>query len=434
MVRIVEELHIVTRAQLVVDERYNQRERYQDSELTELAASLNDKGQLVPMYGTRLPDDRRLGVRDGFCRMACVDRGLAPDFAKIDQYKIIVLTDHLGNPLPEREIRRYCATVNRKRRNWSELEEARFYQAEIEDALTERLWEINREREQKKQPKLDSLPPSEEKRVRGLTVSALAVEEGVTEMTVYGRLQLLQLPPTVRACVRRRVLRINAAMQFKGMNDDEVRRALNSAVRDEENKIFDFDALLRGQGNYLVPLDAAAASAQPGATHAAVPAAPSAPSTPRQGPPARSVPMSPTMQKAVRNAPETTPALVAPPTRNGGTRVPSSPAVSITPPQSPPITPPTQSPPTPPPTQAVTEPNLRIRTSAVDRAIRKTVPEAAKRKKHRKLAVDRPRSRRELAEAIAHYEERKRAKRRPEQAAYALKVLRWVLRELESLP
>jgi len=236
---------------LEVNKAHNQRQHY--GNLKELAVSLDEHGQIIAMIGIPL-DDGRVSIRDGFSRMECVEKGLAPKFAAQDEYKVTVLTDNRGNPLPEREVHRYVAAINRKRRNWSALEEGHYFANEVEYAVEERLEEINNTREADGQAPLDILPAEERSRVYKATLAELASEEGMSASRIEARIELTRLPRCVRHALERRLLVPSTAREFKGLTDEEARKRIAELLRRERNYQIDWEAMERGQ-DFLFPVD-----------------------------------------------------------------------------------------------------------------------------------------------------------------------------------
>lgn len=248
-VAVYEHKVIYPRSAIVVDERYNPRDDYIGIE--QIATSLELRSQLQPIYATPV-GDRQVAVRDGYTRIRCVDTGLCPKFAEKDEWKIIILHDGPASPgkplkpLPERIIRRYCATINRHRRNWTELEEGRYFQAEVEETLALELLAYNERRRKEQLPPVKELPAGEYRKLRRQVVEALAQDEGITTVTVNERIKLLELPASIRKALRKRLIPISTAKQFHGVEDEEARRLLSGLVQQQGYEL-DWTALDREQ-------------------------------------------------------------------------------------------------------------------------------------------------------------------------------------------
>lgn len=236
--QIFEYARYYRRDQLVVDERYNQRQYY--GNLQELGHSVDKVGgfllslfavpvdRINPKSDTPAPSEK-VSIRDGFRRCRAFDDGCVTTL--IEHWPIVVLADEHGYPLPESVVRRYMAVVNRKRKSWTPLEDARYFEAQINDALATELAAINYARETAGQGPLHSLSAADEKAEREKAIRALAEDDGVTPLTIRHRLELLELPGCVQKAIASDLVPADSARErFRGLAEDEALRLLRLAA------------------------------------------------------------------------------------------------------------------------------------------------------------------------------------------------------------
>lgn len=215
----------VPRDRLVVQPVFNRRRWKDGATIQRIGASLDADGQTQPLTAIPLPDGR-LSVRDGHQRLEAVDSGKAPVFARRNVWRVEVLTTECGEAPPEREVQRWCRATNCERKNWSELEEAEWYQAEID-------YEIEEARAAK-----GKLTAVAEGQIRADVIRRLAAEKRVTARTVRYRLKILQMPVEVQRMVANGEMKLGAVQRLvaEGLPREEVldvvARARNLAAAD----------------------------------------------------------------------------------------------------------------------------------------------------------------------------------------------------------
>ncbi len=208
----------VPRENLRLDHTLNPRRNYGD--LGHLGASLDACGQTTPLIVVEVSPGCYL-VRDGDRRVVSVDQGYAPRRQSTSfLWDCTVLRTSEGGVPPERDIRRWCAATNMARKNWLPIERAVFYQAEIDDALADRLHELNQHLNPGCQ--LSVLSPKEERQVKKATKLDLATLEGKrSDQTIQNHLHLLELAPCVREQLYKGNISQDAARQFRGLTEED---------------------------------------------------------------------------------------------------------------------------------------------------------------------------------------------------------------------
>lgn len=236
---MVQKLYL-RRDQIEANRSCNNRKHYPRS--IALAVDLADIGQhtalvAIPLRG----NDKQADLREGFRRIGAFDdhNGTEIDGEKIDidipYWEVDVLLSAEGDDLvpPERLVRRYCKSKNTQRENWLPFEEAMFYREEIDEALAQRLSEINEERAAEHDDPLDSLPQDEVQRVLKTTRRMLARMDKVTINTVKNRLKLLDLPAFIQDQLRENHISPDAAMVYEGLTEAKAKKVfLASAKKD----------------------------------------------------------------------------------------------------------------------------------------------------------------------------------------------------------
>lgn len=220
----------VPRSALRLIPKLNPRKNYGD--LSRLGASLDACLQLtVPLIVVESAPGV-FDVRDGHRRVVAVDQGYAPRFLEVngDEWDCLLLCTPEGSIPHERDIRRWCAATNISRKNWLPIEKALFYQQEIEDAIQDRIDEINLKLPEESY--ITELRPQEEKKIRKSTKLLLASMEGRrSEQTIQNHLLLLELP----ACIQEQLFKGNisqdAALRFRGMDEKEALLVLREVAK-----------------------------------------------------------------------------------------------------------------------------------------------------------------------------------------------------------
>lgn len=227
--RIVTQNIELPRNQLKIDKSLNPRQNY--GNLGRLGAALDACQQTTPIIVVPDPMDSEVyWVRDGFRRIIAVDQGYAPHFeSRNTWWKCIVLRTPAGITPPERDIRRWCATTNINRKNWLPVERAKFYDLEIQDAITDRIDEIN----SKLAPEhhITKLTAKDEGKIRKETMLQLAAMEGFKcDQTIRNHLELLKCPPCIKIQLYKNNLSANAAKRFVGMSEEQAQEILRKAA------------------------------------------------------------------------------------------------------------------------------------------------------------------------------------------------------------
>lgn len=210
----------VRRKDIEVAHDLNQR-RYLGN-LPRMGASLEKEGQTNPLICVPRASKKgpRFSLRDGFRRVTAVDQGYAPGFARSDRWMVVLLTRQDGSLPSDAEVRRYCRATNNVRENWTDIEEAEYYEAEIREMLGD----------------VESLGPREHARRRADAIRKLAKEDGVSDRTVRYRLDLLRLPAAIQEKVASGHMTSSAAREMLGahLNDDEMVSVIEEAAIEEK--------------------------------------------------------------------------------------------------------------------------------------------------------------------------------------------------------
>jgi len=236
---MVQKLYL-RRDQIEANRSCNNRKHYPRS--IALAVDLADIGQHTALVAIPLRGNvKKADLREGFRRIGAFDdhNGTEIDGEKIDidipYWEVDVLISAEGDDLvpPERLVRRYCKSKNTQRENWLPFEEAMFYREEIDEALAQRLSEINEERAAEHDDPLNSLPQDEVQRVLKTTRRMLARMDKVTINTVKNRLKLLDLPAFIQDQLRENHISPDAAMVYEGLTEAKAKKVfLASAKKD----------------------------------------------------------------------------------------------------------------------------------------------------------------------------------------------------------
>lgn len=219
----------VPRDRLFLEKKPNNR--IVAGDLKGLGKSLDKDGQKVPLVATRLSDhEDHFAIYDGERRIISVDRGFAGSFRKTNEYSILLLSTPEGRVPDSASVLRYCANLPFVRKTWTVLDEARYYQTEIDLALASQLAEENRKRKDKGIPALGSLGAKQARSIRASTIKLLADDERVNPNTVRNRLKLLDLSPVVQEQLASGNLTADAALRFEGVDDGNAFEMLKSAA------------------------------------------------------------------------------------------------------------------------------------------------------------------------------------------------------------
>lgn len=216
---IVETFYDVRRSDIEVDPRKNRRRHM--NQLPRIGRSL-ERRQVMPLVCVPTGRDKapRFSLRDGNTRITSSDKGFCPKFTERDSWWIVVLRRSDGSIPSDREVHRWCETVNTERANWTEIEEAEHFRDEIE-------WALNDARE--KNPKLGV---REESRIRAETIRGLAQERNLTDRTIRYRLKLLTLPPAIQDQLAAGTTTVNAVKHLieSDLDEQEMVQAMEEAA------------------------------------------------------------------------------------------------------------------------------------------------------------------------------------------------------------
>lgn len=182
--------------------------------------SLNS-GQTQPLTAT--PGARgRLYVGDGYRRVTASDQGFCPDFTELDSWWVVVVTHANDEPLSYMELWRYCEATNTVRENWSLIDEARYYQAEVETAIAEYVTRNGNAR----------LDGRTRKLLRGDVVRQLAAARDKSDRYIWERLSFLGLPESVQQLIEDGVLgtRTLRSLVRSRLPEGEMRQAIAEAM------------------------------------------------------------------------------------------------------------------------------------------------------------------------------------------------------------
>ncbi len=230
--RIRTDIVKVPRQNLRLDSKLNPRRNY--GNLGRLGASLDICSQTTPLTVIEIPGEPGFYlVRDGFRRVASVDQGYAPRYQSIGLWHCIILRAPDGGIPSERDIRRWCAASNMARKNWLPIEKATFYQQEIDEAIADRLGELNHYLDPEHH--ITALSPSEEKQIRKATRSTLATLEGKRcDQTIQNHLYLLELPHCVQEQLYKGNISQHAALEFRKLSEEEASLVLSDVAKQDQ--------------------------------------------------------------------------------------------------------------------------------------------------------------------------------------------------------